>query len=261
MKYTRYDLNNKKRKNERKKMIFSIIGVFVLAIVIATVAAKPLFENSQNKDNNISADSMKKEESTGNANKSESNGEQGESKPTAGNDNSDTKVIPKGEGETFVMVQCGYYAKKENADSIKSKLNDKVIAVNVPEGDKFRVIAYIGSEENSNKLAEELTAAQISNTKSRFFIPKTDTCNAEIIEIINGYLKILDKLKEKDVKGVKTQEFKDWVNKLEEKKDEKNFNIFKELKDGINALPEEINKQNIEEGYQVVFKVINYFKI
>ncbi|MGL5245396.1 MAG: SPOR domain-containing protein, partial [Sarcina sp.] len=219
-----------------------------------------LFKNLKG-EGNEAPQATNKVESSGNTNKENGNEQLTGVKPSENKDNADEKVVSNSDGETFVMVQCGYYSKKEGADSIKNQLSDKVIAVNVPEGDKFRVIAYIGTEDSANKLAEELTTADISNTKARFFIPKTDTCNAEIIEIINGYLKILDKLKEKDVKGVKTQEFKEWVNKLEEKSDAKNYSIFKELKDGINSLPEEINKDNIEEGYQVVFKVINYFKI
>ena len=34
MKYTRYDLNIKKRKNERKKMLVSVLGVIVVALIV-----------------------------------------------------------------------------------------------------------------------------------------------------------------------------------------------------------------------------------
>ena len=37
--------------------------------------------------------------------------------------------------------------------------------------------------------------------------------------------------------------------------------MFKELKDGINKIPDEITKKNIEESYQIVFNTLNNFKV
>ena len=92
-------------------------------------------------------------------------------------------------------------------------------------------------------------------------IPKTDVCSNEIIEIVNGYVNIINKLKEDSVKGVKTTEFKEWVNSLEEHSDSEYFKVFKELKDGINKIPDEITKKNYKESYQIVFNTLNNFKV
>lgn len=250
MKYTRYDLNNKKKKNERKNLLLAILGVCIGAVVIGTVVAplvfkgkdaptsgKPSIEKNINEQGKTGNDSPKTSEA---------------GKEIATNESSDS--------ENFVMVQCGFYSKKENADNIKSKIQDKVVAVSLTENDKFRVIAYIGSEAEAQKVSDDLTKAEISNTKVRFTIPKSNLANNEIIEIINGYLKILEKLKDKEVKGVKTEEFKEWTNSLKEDSNSTNFQLFKELKQGINNLPDEINKNNVEECYQIVYKVLNNFK-
>ena len=79
--------------------------------------------------------------------------------------------------------------------------------------------------------------------------------------IISYSLNIINKLKEDSVKGVKTTEFKEWVNSLEEHSDSEYFKVFKELKDGINKIPDEITKKNIEESYQIVFNTLNNFKV
>lgn len=250
MKYTRYDLNNKKKKNERKNLLLAILGVCIGAVVIGTVVAPMVFKDKgaqtsakPSTDNNVNQQVKSADDSI-------NKGESGKMSTT--NEASDS--------ENFVMVQCGFYSKKENADNIKSKIQDKVVAVNLTENDKFRVIAYIGSEAEAQRISDDLTKAEISNTKVRFTISKSDLANNEIIEIINGYLKILEKLKDKEVKGVKTQEFKEWTNSLKEDTTSANFQLFKELKEGINNLPDEVNKNNVEECYQVVYKVLNNFK-
>ncbi|ELC8442039.1 SPOR domain-containing protein [Clostridium perfringens] len=261
MKYTRIDVKNKKRSsgnnnnnNDGKNFILLFIGVIVVALVISTIMSKFIWPEGKK---------------TASKEQIEATITEGEKKPEGNNESSGGEEKPKDnkvtsestEGQEYVMVQCGFYSNKENANSVKADLKENYIAVSLSEAENYRVIVHIGNEEEANKLSNELTEKGVSNTKGRFFIPKTDMCSNEIIEIVNGYVNIINKLKEDSVKGVKTTEFKTWVNGLEEDSDSEYFPIFKELKDGVNEIPEEITKENIEESYQIVFNTLNKFKV
>lgn len=261
MKYTRIDVKNKKKgggnnnnNNEGKNFIFLFIGVIVIALVISTIMSKFIWpEGKQISEEEKAQTSSLESEKINEDIKDETNPKE---------DKSEVAPISESkEGQEYVMLQCGFYSNKENADKIKDTLKDDYVAVSLKEGENYRVIVHIGTEEEAISLSDKLSKAGVSNTKSRFKILKEDTCSNEIIEMINGYINIINKLKEDNVKGVKTDEFKSWVNSLEEHKDSKNFKIFKELKEGINKIPEEISKENIEESYQMVFNTLNNFKV
>lgn len=260
MKYTRIDVKNKKRSggnnnnnNDGKNFIVLFVGVIVVALVISTIMSKFIWpEGKKTAENeNIEATTEENKNTEGKDNETTE-----EEKPT------DKKVMTENtEGQEYVMIQCGFYSNKDNANNVKAELEDDYIAVSLSEAENYRVIVHIGDEEEATKLSDKLTEKGVSNTKGRFLIPKTDKCSNEIIEIVNGYVNIINKLKEDSVKGVKTTEFKEWVNGLEEDTDSEYFKIFKELKDGINEIPEEITKKNIEESYQIVFNTLNNFKV
>lgn len=260
MKYTRIDVKNKKRSggnnnnnNDGKNFIVLFVGVIVIALVISTVMSKFIWPEGKKTAENGKVEATT-EENKNTEDKNDKTSE--EEKPT------DKKVISENtDGQEYVMIQCGFYSNKDNANSVKAELEDEYIAVSLSEAENYRVIVHIGGEEEAIKLSGELTEKGVSNTKGRFLIPKADTCSNEIIEIVNGYVNIINKLKEDSVKGVKTTEFKEWVNGLEEDTDSEYFKIFKELKEGINEIPEEITKKNIEESYQIVFNTLNNFKI
>lgn len=239
LKYTRYDL--KKKNNERKSMSLFLVGVTVLALILGTLIAKIIFpvRNQEAKAENA------KIEQTQNNNSAD------EAKTASA----------VSSGQNYVMVQCGYYAKKENADQIKDQIKSTVNAVNLMEDDKYRVIAYIGDEQKTQEVVDQLNTLNVNNAKIRFSIPKNDFCNSEISEMVNGYLQILNKFKEKEIKGIKTEEFKAWTNSLKEETESANFEVFKELKEEINNLPDEVVKEDLEKGYQQVFKILNNFKV
>lgn len=265
MKYTRIDVKNKKKSggsnnnNDGKNFIFLFVGVIVVALVISTIMSRFIWPEGKptGEKDTISAGS------NDNEGKNTEGEKPAEEKPaTEGEENKPTAPTTSNkEGQEYVMVQCGFYSNKDNANKIKSELEDDYIAVSLSEAENYRVIVHIGNEGEADKLASELEAKGVSSTKGRFLIPKTDLCSNEIIEIVNGYVNIINKLKEDSVKGVKTTEFKEWVNELEEEKDSENYPIFKELKDGVNNIPEEITKENIEESYQIVFNALNKFRV
>lgn len=71
---------------------------------------------------------------------------------------------------------------------------------------------------------KKLTDNKIDNSKVTFIMNKKDLCDAEISEIITAYIKVVNKLSEKDVKSVKTEEIKKWMSSLD-KVDKNSSNI------------------------------------
>lgn len=266
MKYTRIDVKNKKKgsnnnnNNDGKNFILLFVGVIVVALVISTIMSRFIWPEGKKSSEDVttSAGAIDEGDKNGEADKPiEDKGAAEEEKPKDIN----KPVAESTEGKEYVMVQCGFYSNKENANKVKADLEDEYIAVSISEAENYRVIVHIGSEEDANKLSEELTAKGVSNAKARFIVPKADLCSNEIIEIVNGYVNIINKLKEDSVKGVKTTEFKEWVNGLEEDTKSEYYPTFQELKAGINEIPEEITKENIEESYQMVFDALNKFRV
>lgn len=265
MKYTRIDVKNKKKgnnnnNNDGKNFILLFVGVIVVALVISTIMSRFIWPEGKNtgKDITTSAGSKNEGDKSGEVEKLSEDENSGKDK---NKEESNKPIVENTKGQEYVMVQCGFYSNKDNANKVKADLAEDYIAVSISEAENFRVIVHIGSEEDANKLSEELTAKGVSNAKARFIVPKVDLCSNEIIEIVNGYVNIINKLKEDSVKGVKTTEFKEWVNGLEEDKSSEYYDTFQELKAGINKIPEEITKKNIEESYQMVFDALNKFRV
>lgn len=230
MKYTRYDLN-KKNGGNGKMMIFLIL-IVVAALGVATLLAKFIFSgNGGDKIVDVT-------------------------KPI-----SVSTIDSKDEFVSYTLVQCGYYSKKENAEELKQRLKDKYNVVNILDNEKYRVVTFIGSAEDAGKIIDKLNSENLNSLKINFQISNKELCNQEISGVINGYLQILNKLQEAEVKSVKTDEFKKWVNGLTDQKESESFKIYEALKKNINELPDEITKMDIEKGYTSIFTALNNYKV
>ncbi len=229
MKYTRYDLNRKSGKDGKMLLILTLI--VLVALGIGTILAKLIFTGN-NGDKNIDI-----------------------AKPT-----SIASVESKEDTAIYTMLQCGFYSKKENADELKNKLKDKYNAIILQDGDKFRVATFIGSVDEATKVIDKLNQESVTSTKISYKIDKKDSANSQIAGMVNGYLQIFNKIQEKDVKSVKTDEFKKWTNTLKDEKNSANYKIFEEFKKDINELPNEITKADLDKGYANIFKILNNFK-
>lgn len=230
MKYTRYDLN--KKNGDNGKMMIFLILIVVAALGVASLLAKFIFSgNGGDKIIDIT-------------------------KPI-----SVSTIDGKDEFVSYTLVQCGYYSKKENAEELKQRLKDKYNAVSILDNEKYRVVTFIGSAEDAGKIIDKLNSENLNSLKINFQISNKELCNQEISGMINGYLQILNKLQEVEVKSVKTDEFKKWINGLTDQKDSESFKIYEELKKSINELPDEITKMDIEKGYTSIFTALNNYKV
>ena len=85
---------------------------------------------------------------------------------------------------------------------------------NVTEDSKTRIFLGIYIESQGEQIMKSLTEQKVDNSRILFTINKNDLCDAEITEIINANIQILNKLAEKNVKGIQTDELKKWCSSL-----------------------------------------------
>jgi len=234
VKYTRYDL---KTKDDSKAFVFLVLLIFVLAFVLGTAIFKVIMQSSGTSNtgttnsNSISEvkDSTKASNSTGNSEK-----------------------ITK-----FIAVQGGVYKNKDNVEDERNILNQYGTPFSIVENDKTRVFLGIYVEAQGEQIMKSLTEQKIDNSKMLFTINATDICDAEIAEIINANIQILNKLGEKNVKAVQTDELKKWCTALKKvNSDSKNIAVLNDIKDHVNKMPKEIVKDKAAENYEYIYGVL-----
>ncbi|MGL5575051.1 MAG: hypothetical protein ACRDCW_05790 [Sarcina sp.] len=261
MKYTRYDVSSKKKNDDWKTTLIMIVAVVVLALLIGSLIFFK-FLSPSNEKAKPGTEQKQTETKKPNSNKPNEDadappivsGEQKEEKNT----NQQEIATSTTEATTYTVVQCGYFSTKESAESVKTKIGEKARVLT--EGDKFRVVCYIGNEEEAKKLSDKFTVEEIENTKARFNLPGDTVTDKSIIEMINGTLDIINKLNEAEVASVKSDEFKAWANELVEKQEDTKYATFSKLKKMINELPKEITKNSTAEIYQTIYDVLSVYK-
>lgn len=233
MKYTRYDL---KRDNDNKAFIAVILLILVLAFIFGTAIFKLFIKSPISSDIKTDSVSNRSNQKTDN----NSSGKLNNSKITK-----------------FVVVQGGIYQSKENADAERNLLAQYGTPFTVTEDNKTRVFLGIYTEEQAERIMKSLTEQKVDNSKMTFTLNNNDLCDVEIAEIINANIQILNKLAEKNVKAIQTEELKKWCAALKKvDKDSKNILILKDIQDHINKMPKELTKENVGENYTYLYNIL-----
>jgi hypothetical protein len=239
LRYTRYDY--RKKNKELFNLIVVLVGVLIVAFVLGSgiysLFLKPI--NNLGENLNIKqTDNVKLDEVDGNSQIS--------------NTTNGSNTIK------FVVIQSGFFKQKENAEALKRELNNYVNSFVIEDGEGIRIMSGIFSEEDSEKIIQVLNQNGLPNTKVIFNVNKGDLCDAEIAEIINGNIKILTKLMEKEVSAVQTDDYKNWITASIESVDvkSKNYSSFEEYKAYIAGLPKEFGKEKAEENYIYIYNLL-----
>ncbi len=127
------------------------------------------------------------------------------------------------------------------------------------ENGKIRVIFGLYKRGSSYTSAVKLlTDNKFDSSEINFNINVDNTCNSQIVEIIDANLQIISKLNDKDVKAVQLGELKKWKNNLKKVQgDYKNKNVLEELKKYVDKLPDNYSKNNTNDSIQFMY---NEFK-
>ena len=250
MKYTRYDWKKKKNKGgDAGKVIIMVVSIAVTAVLVATVMGKFIFKPS--------ADGQDPK-GKGAQEVSSTQVDKGETGKTENKEQ--VSPVTNGEKVSLAIVQCGVYSKEENAEEQKKSLTEKYNAFSVKDGEKFRVGVFIGDKEKGTEISKSLQDEGINSMVAHYEIEKNNNGADEIAKIVDGYLQIVRKLQEKDVKSVKTSDFKKWASSLKDDEKSEHIESIKEVKKEIASLPDELTKENVEQSYKTIYKVLTPFR-
>lgn len=160
------------------------------------------------------------------------------------------------QSSNVVAIQCGFYSKKENADALVSSINQYCHPFIAEENGNYRVIAGIYNEEDSAKKIQELEGKGIEVAKSTIALNADTSDDKKIIEIADGFLKIMSKFEESDVNSVKTSEFKNWCNNIINEEGQAQGDKLKQIETYVQNLPDEVDKNNNSETAYGFYKLI-----
>lgn len=220
--YTRFNLKKKKKK---RLMLFALS---LLAIIIAILLIKIVSLNPSSKI------TFK------------------EDKPTE----------VKSTSYKYICIQTGVYEDKDNAQTAFKQISSLGNPFSVDEGNTTRVLLGIYPEKQGEKLMEEMSAKNIPNSKFNFEIPNNGLCSAEIGEIVNADIVVLDRLCDTNVEAVQTKDLKTWIASLKAvDKNSKGFDTLENLKKYIATLPNEITKEKANENYKFLFGLLKKYKV
>lgn len=241
MKYTRYDI--KKRHKDNYGLLIVLLSVLIASYVLGSGLSNLFIKNSKP---TAAGDRVTQPNTTS---------EQNIVKENTVKESTQVKV--ENVIVRYVCIQNGLFASKENAEVLKSKVKEVLNPFSVAEEDKTRILAGIFKEADVQKYTQLLKDKGVETSNIKFEIGKNDKCDAEIVEIINGYVEILSKLLEKDVKSIQTGSFKQYVNSLEAvDSSSKNYQTLDEIKKRVSALPEALTRDKAEENYLYIYNVL-----
>lgn len=240
MRYTRYDLKRKKSKSTF--FVLLILGILVLAFIsgsiISNLFIKDIGNDSSGKNNIKNNDQIK-------------------INPSNKEDNKQSIKDIKG----FVVIQCGVFTNKSNAETLKNKLISFGNPFIVDEEGKSKVILGIYSDSEAEQVIKKLEDSKTEFSKWNLSIDYNNLCNAQIAEIIDARLQIIHKLTEDKVKSVQTKQIKEWSTTLKDiDKSSTNYDVFKNLQEDIKKLPEQITKEGVEDNNIYLYKKISELK-
>lgn len=218
MRYTRYEY----KKSSKTKFLISVAVIVGISISGGLYASNVIFAGKEIHDINSSSDS----------------------------DHSNEDELPK-----IIVLQCGYYSKQENAKEALTALAKYCDPFIVEDDGKYRVLAGIYNEGDGLKKMQEFKSNNIDVTKISLNIPDSSSENKKVIEIVNGFLTIINKLQDNEVKSIKTADFKTWTDKIIED-GSNNSKEVNDLGDYVKKLPDEIDKANSNTNIQELYNLI-----
>lgn len=263
MRYTRYNYK-KNKNNDILKFILSFVAMSIFVIIVGVLLANIIIHflplnnastaDASNKNEQVQMDNSE------NASSEVSDGEvdvQANAEVASGEK---TSEVQQGAINTsFMAIQCGYFAQEENAKEILSKVADGYGAFIYNEADKFKVLAGVYDADEGQAVIDRLTSSGIECAKVEFNLNSASAIENQIAGIYDGYLEILETAFKDDVKSVDTTDFKKWVSKLDDIKEGDKYEVLSDLKKHINEVGTEINKENVSNEMQYLYKVLLNF--
>lgn len=260
MKYTRYDLKNKKNNLVFFLSVISI--VLVLALVFGTIISKLFIKgNNDNaviknvsKENTLKKDSTKQDVAKQNVVKQDVANK--DSKKTENKSYKSNRAL-ESDITNYTIIQCGVFSKKENAEILKKQIKKFGEAFVVNEDNKFKTILGVYNKEETEKIVKIFENSKKEYVKTNIVITPKDKCDIQICELLDASMQVVHKLSQEDVKGVKTKELKTWTENLENiDKSSTNYSLLVSIKNNINNFPETLSKENVIKEKSFIYNTL-----
>lgn len=260
MKYTRYNIKPKRKSSNNPLFYLAIVLLLALlfATIIVTVLKKsgnPMLQDFFNislpggedvSDKKGGESTEAENQGKDQASKGENNGEEGEATSSSGG---------------YVLLQCGAFKVKENAEKI---LGDLKVAGNpfiIQDGELYKVYSGIYTKDKAEEAFNSLKSSGVESSRVTIAIDAKDPAGVQLSKCVESLLQVINKFSDNAVVSVETKDLKDWVAKLE------NLEVSSEvqkdvssIKDYINNLPEKVDKNQISDMLATVGKIIIKYK-
>jgi hypothetical protein len=217
MRYTRYEY----RKSSKIKFLFTIVGITSISIGCGFYISNFIFRGKQIEDNSRNS----------------------------------SEINYGSQEESFMALQCGYYSKEENAKELTASISKYCTPFIVEDEGKYRVIAGIYKQDDGIKKIQEFKENKIDVAKVNLNVKSGNVEMKKLIEVIDGFLTITNKLQESEVKSIKTEEFKAWADTVINENNVKSDKL-EEVNNYVKALPEELDKTNNNKNMQELYKLL-----
>lgn len=274
MKYTKYNIRGVKKPQKNNNFLLLIVFCILLVFLLATLLKGLLFKGSLgDKLPTLSIDNLKKEfklkkdnlqpkteeNKTTRMNEIEENDTKKDNKKdiSSNEEVNNTNVGLEENNIKFYSVQCGVFKNEENAKAVLNSVDKIGHSFIVKEGDLYKVINGVFEETSSNKVIEDLGKSGIEGAKIKFQIKKDGGNIEKIGKVVDAFIKVLNKLNEKDVKEIKTEDIKKWVSTINGgDKNSSNYKNLENIKAYIGGLPKELKKSDLKENYEFLYKFL-----
>lgn len=224
MKYTRYNYGKAKRNNTILYLIIILLlSVFLGVALFNIVTNYNVFNNFFKVEEKLNTE--------------------------INNDNGNIKIS---------VIQCGVYSEKANADLAISKIPSNYAPFVFEEEGKYKIIAGIYTDEEVNNKKEELTNLNINNFIINYNLSEKDVNDKVKLELIKGYLQIINKINDAEIESINTLEFKNWAKETTSTMEKEAQDINK-IAEKINELPEEFSKKDTQESLVIIYGIIGEY--
>lgn len=224
MKYTRYNYGKAKRNNTILYLIIILLlSVFLGVALFNIVTNYNVFNNFFKVEEKLNTE--------------------------INNDNGNIKIS---------VIQCGVYSEKANADLAISKIPSNYAPFVFEEEGKYKIIAGIYTDGEINNKKEELTNLNINNFIINYNLSEKDVNDKVKLELIKGYLQIINKINDAEIESINTLEFKNWAKETTSTMEKEAQDINK-IAEKINELPEEFSKKDTQESLVFIYGIIGEY--
>lgn len=175
--------------------------------------------------------------------------------------NYSNEQIVKENGKKIIAIQCGYYSSIDNAQSALSLIPSDYSSFIVQDEDKYRLIAGVYEYDEGMTRIDSLTNQGVANTKLEFVIPEDTNENKSVLEIVDGFLKIINKLNDTEIKSIKTADYKSWARNVVKENNLEQGDFYTVIDTYLNNIPEEIDKTNSKDSVKETYELIKKYKI